>query len=56
MCDTQIQNELGFKIRENLQHRQETTTCLPALTAWQYSSILAHGKIVLAVILPHVAK
>jgi len=33
MYDTQIQNELGYKVRENLQLintvRQETTTCLP---------------------------
>jgi len=57
MYDTQIQNELGFKVRKPAvdQHR-ETTTCLPALKAWQYSFILANGKIVQTVILPHVAK
>jgi len=57
MYDTQIQHELGFKISEKVdQHRQETTTCLPSLKAWKYSSILAKGKIVQAVILPQMAK
>ena len=53
-------DELGFKVRENLQltNTDKTTKpiCLPALKAWQYSSILAEDKIFQAVILPHVGK
>jgi len=58
MYDSQIPNDLGFKVRENLQltNTQETTTCFPSLKAWQHSSILAKGKIVQAVILPYMAK
>jgi len=57
MYDTLIQNELGLKLGKPAvnQNRQETTTCLQVLKAWQYSSILANGKIVQAVSLPHVA-